>query len=140
MASRPYRSLADQQPQRASELSAQQAAYEALNAAGLKNASGKTRDLIWAATVQCGLGSVPAKRSGAPADAAIVRQAAERNDLLREQGIPLPWDYVTEWEVTDFWTRERCLAAGTISFKQLRGYAADTGECCTQPPRTYSYI
>ena len=104
-----------------------QAAYEVLNAAQLKTTSSADRDRIWAATEECGLGSVPAKRSAAAADAVAVGQAAQRNALLRERGLRIPWDHVTEWEVLDYWTTERGLAKDSPVLSQLLRFAAGIG-------------
>ena len=118
------RTPAEQQPNRAVEPGAQQAAYEALNAARLCKVPLKWRDLVWAATQQCGLSDTPQGVSAASADAAVVSRAAQRNDLLRDQGIAIPWDHVTEWEVTHFWMAERGLEEGSPYLKQLLKFAA----------------
>ena len=114
------------QPQRAEELGAQQAAYEALYSTQLKKVTHVNRDLIWAATEQCGLGSAPLRRSAAPPDAATAGRAARRNERLREEGVsPIPWDHVTEWEVSQFLTGERGVAVDSKDLKQLLKYAAN---------------
>ena len=115
---------AEQQPNRAAELGAQQAAYEALNAAQLRHVSLAQRDHIWVATEQCGLGGVLTDQLSAPAGARAISEAAERNDMLRAQGIPIPWDHVTELEVTHFWKAECGLKAGSPYLKQLLKVAA----------------
>lgn len=95
-----------------------------LHAAQLDTTSYASRDRIWAATLQCGLGSVPSNRSAAQADAAAITQTAQQNDLLREQGIAIPWDQVTQWEVMHFWTAERGLAADLDEVTKHRRLAA----------------
>ena len=70
------------QANRAAELGAQQVAYEAFNAARLCKTPLKWRDLVWAATQQCGLSDTPQVLSAALADAVVVSRAAWRNDLL----------------------------------------------------------
>lgn len=107
------------------KLGTQQAAYEKLNAAQLKTTPHARRDRIWAATVQCGLSSVPRKQSAAPADAAVVARATQRNVLLREQGIAIPWDHVTQWKVAHFWTAERGLAADSEAVSRHLRIAAN---------------
>ena len=129
----PNKSDVEQQAQRAGGLGAQQAAYEALNEAQLETVGAKRRDLIGEATEQCGLGSVPPERSAAPADAAAFTQAAQRNDLLRQQEITIPWDHVAEWDVTGFWINERGLDSDSETFKQLKNFAASkTRGGCTR--------
>ena len=141
------RTPAEQQPHRADDLGANQAAYEALNMAHLKAAPHAHRDLIWAATEHCGLGSVPRglgsvprKRSAAPADPATITQAAKRNALLREQGLRIPWDHVTEWEVTHFWTGERGLAADSPLVQRLYANATGSSYKAGEPLSLWLYM
>ena len=119
-----YRTPAEQQPDRATELGAEQALYEAQNAKQLLRVPLARRDLIWAATEQCGLSDTPAVHSGTLADAETVARAAQRNELLRVQGISTVWDHVTEMEVTYFWRVERGLEKGSPYLKQLLKFAA----------------
>lgn len=119
-----YRTPAEQQPDRAIELGAKQASYESLNARQLRKVPLARRDLIWAATEQCGLSDAPAVPPGVLADAETVARAAQRNELLRVQGVSTVWDHVTEMEVTYFWREERGLEKGSTYLKQLLKFAA----------------
>ena len=123
--------LGDQRGQDpAAGLDTARAEYEALNAKELRTFSAAQCNRIWAATLECGLGSVPLDRSSAPVDAAVVAQAAERNDLLRHQKTAIPWDHVTQWEVSSFWTAEQGLPASSPYLKALLRYAGRIGEFC----------
>ena len=116
---------------RAAELDPQQAAWEAAAAASLALVTPSERDAVWAATLGCGLGeeATHSLADRQTPDSRLLAAAAQRNELLRERALPIPWDSITMREIIAFWQTERGVVDAKV-LQQLLKFAAK-GKCHT---------